>query len=62
MKAGPGGYIFGLGGVVNVSERRSMETRASMKTNRALEWKAWLENPRSMRATKKGNELGQEST
>ena len=54
--------MFGLGGVVNVSERRSMETRASMKTNRALEWKAWLENPRSMRATKKGNELGQEST
>lgn len=51
MNPGPGGYIFRLGGAVMVSERRSLDNRASMNTSRALEWKAWLENPRSINAT-----------
>jgi hypothetical protein len=36
---------------VNVSELRSLEMEASMKTRRALEWKAWLEKPRSISDT-----------
>ena len=34
-----------------MSDLRSSEMVASMKTRRALEWKAWLENPRSINAT-----------
>ena len=49
--AGPGGYTLPLGGVTNVSDLRSAEMVASMKTRRALEWKAWLENPRSISDT-----------
>ena len=44
--AGPGGYTRPFGGVVNVSDLRSLETVASMKTKRALEWKACEEKPR----------------
>lgn len=49
--AGPGGYTLPFGGVMNVSDFRSGEMTASMNTRRALEWKAWLENPRSINAT-----------
>ena len=49
--AGPGGYTLPFGGVVNVSDLPSEEIRASMNTNRALEWNAWDENPRSMSDT-----------
>lgn len=49
--AGPGGKTLPLGGVVNVRDLPSRETDASMKTSRALEWKAWLEKPRSMSDT-----------
>lgn len=40
-----------FGGLVILSERLSGDKRASMKTNRELEWKAWEEKPRSMSAT-----------
>lgn len=49
--AGPGGKTLPFGGVVNVSDLPSLETDASMKTSRALEWKAWLEKPKSIRDT-----------
>ena len=57
--AGPGGYTLPFGGVTNVSDLRSGEILASMKTRRALEWKAWLENPRSMRETVDASRLCQ---
>ena len=53
--AGPGGKTRPFGGGVKVSDLRSAEIVDSMKTRRALEWKAWLEKPRSMRATIKAN-------
>lgn len=40
MVAGPGGYTRPFGGATNVSDLRSAEIVASMKTKRALEWKA----------------------
>ena len=40
MVAGPGGYTRPLGGVTNVSDLRSADIVASMKTRRALEWDA----------------------
>ena len=43
-----------FGGVVNVSNVPSDEMVASMNTRRALEWKAWLEKPRSINATVSG--------
>lgn len=49
--AGPGGKTLPFGGVVNVSDLRSLEIVASIKTRRALEWNAWLEKPRSIRDT-----------
>lgn len=49
--AGPGGKTRPLGGVVNVSSVLSLDSEASMNTRRALEWNAWLENPRSINAT-----------
>lgn len=36
---------------MNVKDLKSEEIVASMKTRRALEWKAWLEKPRSINAT-----------
>ena len=49
--AGPGGKTLPFGGVVNVSDVPSDEMIASMNTRRALEWKAWLEKPWSIKAT-----------
>ena len=49
--AGPGGKTRPFGGAVKVSDFRSLEIDDSMKTRRALEWKAWLEKPRSIRET-----------
>ena len=43
-----------FGGAVIVKDCLFSESFASMKTRRALEWKAWLEKPRSMRATVNG--------
>ncbi len=51
MNAGPGGKTLRFGGAVMVNDLRSFESFDVINTSRALEWKAWLENPKSMSAT-----------
>lgn len=60
--AGPGGYTRPFGGVVKVSDLLSCEIWASMKTSRALEWKAWVEKPRSINEASRSNTASQQCT
>jgi hypothetical protein len=49
--AGPGGNTRPFGGTLKVSDARSLERLASIKTSRALEWNACDEKPRSISET-----------
>jgi hypothetical protein len=48
---GPGGYTLLFGGLDISSVLRSGDNLASSQTSRELEWNAWEEYPRSIRAT-----------